>query len=39
TIALRCGYGSEAQMRRAFHRVLGISPSDYRQRFQLSSLA
>lgn len=39
TIALRCGYGSEAQMRRAFHRLLGISPSDYRQRFQLSSPA
>ncbi|MEM6680319.1 MAG: helix-turn-helix domain-containing protein [Pseudomonadota bacterium] len=38
-IALRCGYGSEAQMRRAFNRVLGISPSDYRERFQLAGLS
>ncbi|MEM8594870.1 MAG: helix-turn-helix domain-containing protein, partial [Pseudomonadota bacterium] len=38
-IAQRCGYGSEAQMRRAFNRVLGISPSDYRERFQLAGLS
>lgn len=28
-----CGYASCEQMRRMFHRGLGISPSDYRQRF------
>ncbi|MEM9100323.1 MAG: helix-turn-helix domain-containing protein [Pseudomonadota bacterium] len=33
-IATRCGYGSEDRMRRAFTRTLGISPSDYRARFQ-----
>ncbi len=29
-IAARCGFGSAARMARAFERVLGISPRDYR---------
>jgi transcriptional regulator GlxA family with amidase domain len=32
-IAARCGFGSEETMRRAFVRVQGVSPSDYRERF------
>lgn len=31
--AARCGFGSEETLRRAFHRHLGVSPSDYRARF------
>ncbi len=34
-IATRCGFGDEEQLRRAFVRVLGVSPSDYRARFRL----
>lgn len=32
-IASQCGFGDEERMRRTFHRWLGISPDDYRQRF------
>jgi transcriptional regulator GlxA family with amidase domain len=32
-VATRCGFGDEERMRRAFLRVLSVSPSDYRQRF------
>lgn len=32
-IAASCGFGSPETMRRAFRRVLGIGPSEYRQRF------
>jgi transcriptional regulator GlxA family with amidase domain len=32
-IARSCGYGVAETMRRAFHRELGISPAQYRQRF------
>src|SRR5579871_1020041 len=32
-IAQRCGFGSEETMRRSFHRLIDISPQDYRARF------
>jgi transcriptional regulator GlxA family with amidase domain len=32
-IAATCGFGSPETMRRAFRRVLGIGPGEYRQRF------
>ena len=32
-IAERCGFGSPETMRRAFLRVLGVPPADYRARF------
>jgi transcriptional regulator GlxA family with amidase domain len=34
TIAARAGFGSEESIRRAFHSRLGVTPGDYRQRFQ-----
>lgn len=34
TVAARAGFGSEETMRRAFLRVLGVAPSDYRARFR-----
>ena len=33
-IARRCGFGTAETLRRAFHRHLGVAPSDYRDRFQ-----
>jgi transcriptional regulator GlxA family with amidase domain len=33
TVAHSCGFGSPETMRRAFLRVLGVAPSDYRARF------
>ncbi|MEW1654579.1 GlxA family transcriptional regulator [Streptomyces sp. NPDC093707] len=33
-IARRCGYGTPEAMRRAFVRVLGTSPAEYRRRFR-----
>lgn len=33
SIALACGFGSPETMRRAFLRVLGVGPADYRARF------
>lgn len=33
-IAATCGFGDEERMRRAFQRHLGLSPSQYRERFQ-----
>jgi transcriptional regulator GlxA family with amidase domain len=36
TIAAACGFGSPETMRRAFLRVLGVGPSDYRARFRSS---
>ncbi len=33
-IATSCGFGSPETMRRAFLRVLGVGPSDYRARFR-----
>lgn len=32
-IAANCGFGDEERMRRTFHRRVGVSPDDYRQRF------
>jgi transcriptional regulator GlxA family with amidase domain len=32
--ALACGFGTAEAMRRAFLRVLGVGPSEYRRRFQ-----
>lgn len=34
TISTACGFGSPETMRRAFLRVLGVGPSDYRARFR-----
>ncbi|MFF8308424.1 GlxA family transcriptional regulator [Streptomyces lydicus] len=33
-VARRCGYGTPEAMRRAFLRVLGASPAEYRRRFR-----
>jgi transcriptional regulator GlxA family with amidase domain len=35
-IASNCGFGSAETMRRAFLRVLGVGPADYRARFRSS---
>jgi transcriptional regulator GlxA family with amidase domain len=32
-IAAACGMGTATSLRRAFHRTLGVSPVDYRDRF------
>jgi transcriptional regulator GlxA family with amidase domain len=37
TIAAGCGFGSAETMRRAFLRVLGVGPADYRARFRSSA--
>jgi transcriptional regulator GlxA family with amidase domain len=34
TVAARCGFGSPETMRRAFLRILGVGPADYRARFR-----
>ena len=34
SIARRCGFGSEETMRRSFLRQIGVTPHDYRLRFQ-----
>jgi transcriptional regulator GlxA family with amidase domain len=36
TIAANCGFGSAETMRRAFLRVLGVGPAEYRARFRSS---
>ncbi len=36
TVAADCGFGSSETMRRAFLRVIGVGPSDYRARFRLA---
>jgi transcriptional regulator GlxA family with amidase domain len=36
TVAAACGFGSPETMRRAFLRVIGVGPSDYRARFRSS---
>ena len=33
SVAARSGFGSDETMRRAFLRVIGVGPSEYRQRF------
>ena len=35
TVADRCGFGDEERMRRAFTRLLDVSPSEYRRRFRI----
>jgi transcriptional regulator GlxA family with amidase domain len=37
-ISRRSGFGSDETMRRAFLRVLGVAPADYRDRFQSTPL-
>lgn len=37
TIARRCGFGTAETLRRTFHRVVGIAPSDYRDRFRTAA--
>lgn len=36
-VALRCGFGEEERMRRAFLHRLGVAPGRYRQRFSLEA--
>ncbi|NJQ04434.1 GlxA family transcriptional regulator [Streptomyces lonarensis] len=36
TVARRCGFGTAETLRRTFHRRVGVSPSDYRDRFRTS---
>jgi transcriptional regulator GlxA family with amidase domain len=38
-IAKRCGLGAAAAMRRVFLRELGVSPADYRDKFQAKAAA
>jgi transcriptional regulator GlxA family with amidase domain len=32
-VAQRCGFGSEETMGRSFHRLIDVTPQDYRARF------
>jgi transcriptional regulator GlxA family with amidase domain len=36
-VATLCGFGSTETMRRAFARILGVCPAEYRERFQSTS--
>ncbi|MDI2124525.1 GlxA family transcriptional regulator [Yinghuangia seranimata] len=36
SVARHCGFGTAETLRRTFHRRLGVSPSDYRERFRSS---
>lgn len=38
SVAARCGFGDEERMRRTFMRLVGISPSAYRQRFRIGQV-
>ncbi|MEV0677514.1 DJ-1/PfpI family protein [Actinosynnema sp. NPDC050436] len=38
-VARRCGFGSSETMRRAFLRVLGVTPGGYRHRFRTTGAA
>jgi transcriptional regulator GlxA family with amidase domain len=38
TIARRCGFGTAETLRRTFHRLVGIAPSEYRDRFRTTNL-
>jgi transcriptional regulator GlxA family with amidase domain len=38
-VASRCGFGTAETMRRAFHRQLGVGPTEYRRRFRPSLAA
>jgi transcriptional regulator GlxA family with amidase domain len=37
TIARRYGFGTAETLRRSFHRLVGIAPSDYRDRFRTAT--
>lgn len=37
-IARRCGFGTTESLRRAFHRRLGVAPSEYRARFRSAAV-
>jgi transcriptional regulator GlxA family with amidase domain len=39
SIARWCGFGSVETMRRAFKRVIGIGPGEYRERFRCTEPA
>jgi transcriptional regulator GlxA family with amidase domain len=39
TIARRYGFGTAETLRRTFHRVVGVAPSDYRDRFRTAATA
>ena len=38
TIARRCGFGTAETLRRTFHRLVGVAPSDYRDRFRTTNI-
>ncbi len=38
SVARDCGFGTDETMRRAFLRLLGVGPAEYRRRFQASQL-
>ncbi|HEU4545704.1 MAG TPA: DJ-1/PfpI family protein [Microlunatus sp.] len=38
TIARRCGFGTAETLRRTFHRLDGIAPSEYRERFRTTNV-
>ena len=38
TIARRCGFGTAETLRRTFHRLVGIAPSEYRDRFRSTNV-
>jgi transcriptional regulator GlxA family with amidase domain len=38
-IAFECGFGSAGHMRAVFTKLLGISPSQYRERFHMPGMA
>jgi transcriptional regulator GlxA family with amidase domain len=38
TIARRCGFGTAETLRRTFHRLVGIAPSEYRDRFRTTDV-
>ena len=38
TIARRCGFGTAETLRRTFHRLVGIAPSEYRDRFRTTNV-
>jgi len=37
SVAFRCGFGNEERMRRAFVRLIGVPPNEYRKRFKLTA--
>jgi transcriptional regulator GlxA family with amidase domain len=39
TIAATCGFGGGARMRHHFHRIVGVTPADYRRTFQATNRA